>query len=122
MSAISRQRLIEINNMINKDVELIERKKFSNLIVGRMYIIKKIVFMTTRFGPAIVVTLFDSLDNVTFQTFLPKRVVETLSEDMVKTMNSSPDDKYTLTYLGQSTTVYSGGKTKALLNFGILEQ
>jgi hypothetical protein len=120
MSAISRQSLEEINNIINKDVEVLERKKFSALTVGKMYIIKKIQFMTTRFGKTIVVTLFDSIEDVTFQTFLPKRVVETLSEDIVKSMNLS-SDKYTVTYLGQSSNVYSSGNTRALLNFGILE-
>lgn len=118
--SVSRQTLAELNNTINKDVELMERRKISSLDVGKIYVIKKILFVPTRFGKSIIATLFDSSDNVTFQAFLPKRVVEMLSEDTIKMMNNS-DGKYTITYLGQSSTVHSSGNTRSFLNFGMLE-
>lgn len=118
--SISKQSLGEINNMINKNVEFLERRKLSALTVGQTYMLKKIIFITTRYGKSIVVTLYDPTHDVTFETFLPKRVAETLTDDTVESMNKS-NDKYTLTYLGQSSPVSSGGNTRALFNFGFLE-
>lgn len=118
--SISQQTLADINNMINKDVEFIERRKLSALTVGEPYMLKKISLITTRYGKSIVVTLYDRTHDVTFETFLPKRVTETLSEDIVESMGKL-SDKYTLTYLGQSPHVYSGGNTRALINFGFVE-
>jgi hypothetical protein len=117
--SLSKQSLSEINIMLNKDVEFLERRKFSTLTVDEIYFIKKIIIMTTRYGKAILARLHDKTNNVTFETFLPKHVLETLSEYTIEIMNKS--DKYTLTYLGHSSQVFSGGKTRKLLNFGSLE-
>lgn len=117
--SLSKEMLTAINDVINKESEILERKKFTTLNIGAVYIIKKIIFLTTRFGKAIVATLYDRENDVMFQTFLPKRVAETISEDTVELMNKS-DGKYTVTYLGQSSNVISGN-SKALLNFGFLE-
>lgn len=110
--------LAEINDMISKD-EFLERRKIATLTVGKVYVIKKINFVATRFGKSIVVTLHDPTDNATFETFLPKRVVETLTNDTVEIMNKA-SDQYSLTYLGQSSNVSAGGNTRALINFGCL--
>ena len=122
--SISGETLAEINNMINKDVEFRERRKFTTLTVGKIYGIRKMTFMTTRFGRTIVVTLYDPTDGAMFDTFLPKRVVEMLTADIFETMSKSCD-KYTLTYLGQSSNILGGGggggNTRALFNFGCLE-
>lgn len=114
------QTINEINNLLNKEIEFAERRKITSLRVGEAYIIKKMASLTTRFGKAILVTLYDQTLNEAFESFLPKRVVETLAEDTVETMNKS-EGKFTLTYLGQSSHVFSGGVTKTLLNFGMLE-
>ena len=116
--SISKQTLTEINDLISKD-EFFERRKISTLTVGKIYVIKKINSVATRFGNSIVVTLHDATDNATFETFLPKRVVETLSEDTIETMNKA-SGQYSLTYLGQSSNVIAGGNSRALLNFGCL--
>lgn len=118
--SVSQQTLTEINNMINKEVECVERRKLSALTVGKIYLIKKIIFVTTRYGKSIVVTLYDRTHDVTFESFLPKRVAETMTNEAVESMNNS-SDRYTLTYLGQSSHVFSGGNTRTLFNFGILE-
>ena len=116
--SISKQTLTEINDLISKD-EFVERRKVSTLIVGRIYVIKKINCMATRFGKSIVVTLYDPTENATFESFLPKRVVETLTDDTVEKMNKA-SGQYSLTYLGQSSNVVAGGNSRALLNFGCL--
>jgi hypothetical protein len=121
MGASSKNILLQINGMINKEYEILEQKKFTTLTVGMSYPIKNIKFLPTRFGKAIVATLYDSVNNVTFKTFLPKRVVETLTEYHIDAMNNS-DGKYTVIYLGQSPNQIGGvDKSKALLNFGYLE-
>lgn len=117
---ISKEILNDINNKLAKDVEFLENRKISTLDVGKIYIIKQMTSMNARFGRAIVVVLHDTRENVTFQSFLPKRAVETVSDEIVQIMNDS-DGKYTLTYLGQGTRVFSGNNTKTLLNFGYLE-
>jgi hypothetical protein len=118
--SISRETLDEINKVVSKDVEFIERRKISNLDMGKVYIIKKMVSLVTRFGKTILVTLLDESENITFNTFLPKRVAETLTENLVDVMNGS-DGKYTLTYLGQSKQVFAGNNTRALVSFGCVE-
>jgi len=118
--SLSNEILTEINNSINKEHVVVERKKFTTLTVGTNYIVKKLTFLTTRFGKAIIVMLYDSGNDATFETFLPKRVVENLSGDIIEIMNKS-EGKYTLTYLGQSPNLTLGGNSKALLNFGCLE-
>lgn len=118
--SISREMLLEINNILNKEHEFLERRKFTSLTVGAKYIIKKIVFMTTRFGKAVHATLYDVTSEATFETFLPKRVADTLPETTVEIMNNS-NGKYTVTYLGQSPKIIVGGNARSLLTFGCLE-
>lgn len=118
--SISKQTIDEINSKLNQDVEIVEQRNITSLTIGEAYVIKKMAFISTRFGKTILATLYDKTVNETFQSFLPKRVVETLSEDTIESMNKI-DNKYSLTYLGQSTRVFSGGNTKAILNFGVVE-
>jgi len=110
--------VVEINNMLNKDFNYLERKKISSLKINEAYLIRKLVPMVTRFGKTILATLYDKTDDVVFETFLPKRIAEIITENNINIMNSS--HKYTLTYLGQSSHSYAG-HTKSLLNFGCLE-
>ena len=119
--SISTKTLNELNEMFSRDIEFIERKKITELSVGKAYTIKKMASMTTRFGKCLLVALQDpdAGENVTFETFLPKRVAETLSDDIVDTMSKS-SGKYTITYLGQGTKVF-GNNTRTLLSFGTLE-
>ena len=119
MSGVSKEELSKINNMLNNDLEFSERRKISALTVGKIYIIKKMILMITRFGKTILVHLHDETHNVTFETFLPKRVAETVPEGFIETMNQS-ESKYTLAYLGQSSQAYFGN-TRSLLTFGCLE-
>ena len=118
--SVSKEFLDKINSMLSKNGDMVDQKKIIDLTVGEVYIIKKMVSMTTRFGKSIVVRLYDKTHDATFECFLPKRVVEMLPDGTVDIMNTS-EDKYTLTYLGQSSHVFSGGKTRALLNFGTVE-
>lgn len=117
---LSKETLSEINSIINREYEIVERRKFTALTVGVAYIIKKVLFLHTRFGETILVTLYDSSKEETFETFLPKRVAETLTENITEAMNQS-NGKYTLTYLGQSPGIVAGRNSRALLNFGCLE-
>lgn len=118
--AIPKETLDKINTLLSKEPEFIECRKISSLTVGNAYVIKKIVYINTRFGKTILVTLYDESNDKLFQSFLPKRVVETMSEKNVENMNMS-EGKYTLTYMGQSLQTFSGGKTRTLLSFGYLE-
>jgi hypothetical protein len=113
----------KINSMINKEYAFLEQRKFTTLTVGMNYIIKNINFLNTRFGKAIVATLYDQDDvnSVIFKTFLPKRVAETVTENFIELINNQ-DGKFTLTYLGQSPRADGFvDNSQALLNFGCLE-
>lgn len=116
--SISQQNLTEINNLINRDVEFVKARKFSTLTVGKIYLIKKINIVPTRYGKSVVVTLYDRTHDSTFHSFLPKHVVETLTDEVVQSMNN---DRYTLTYLGKSSQVSYNGNSRSQLNFGVLE-
>lgn len=118
---ISNQILTEINDNINK-INLLERKKVSSLTVGEIYIIHKIVPLTTRFGKTLLITLCDKTASAApFQSFLPKRVADNLSDETIEIMNKS-EGGYTLTYLGQSAPVFLGGGSRAIINFGCLQE
>ena len=118
--SIVKEILDKINLVLTKDVEFIEMRKISTLDVGKIYLIQGIKILNTRFGRAILVILYDEGNNLTFQSFLPKRVSDTLTDDTVKIINEA-GGKYTLTDLGQGTKVFSGNVTKILLNFGYIE-
>ncbi|KAJ8974987.1 hypothetical protein NQ317_003176 [Molorchus minor] len=77
------------------------------------------LLLDTRYGKAILVHLFDESANITFKSFLPKRVTEHLKADLMDKINL-PEAKYTLTYLGQSQSSF-GGKEKSLLKFDLKE-
>lgn len=110
--------LAELNKIINQDMEIIQQRAISSLILNKAYIIKNLVIVNTRFGKSALVTLFDESENSSFKSFLPKRITEHLTENIIKEINSS-DTKYTLTYLGQSPPFYSGARTRSLLKFDL---
>lgn len=112
--------LSQLNSIINQDVEILEQKPVSSLSINQAYIIKNISVLKTKFGRALLVTLFDESANTTFRSFLPKRVTEHLQDDLVDKINLS-GSKYTVTYLGQSLPVFKGAKSKSLLKFDIIE-
>ncbi|KAJ8914429.1 hypothetical protein NQ315_017525 [Exocentrus adspersus] len=93
--------LNEINEMISADLELHELKPLTKLAVGKPYTIKTFTITNTRFGKTILALLFDVSEGVTFKSFLPQRVLKAFTEDVVTSINMS-QEKYTLTYLGQS--------------------
>ena len=103
--SISKETFDQLNKMFSKDVELMGRKKITELIVGEAYKIQKMISMTTRFGKTLLVVLQDGGENGAFETFLPKRVAETLPDDIVDIISGN-SGKYTLTYLGQGERVF----------------
>ena len=73
--------------------------------------------INTRFGKSIVVNLLEESTIATFKSFLPKRVVDLISEDIISKINSS-NGKYTLTYLGLRPPMYVGAKPGVMVRFG----
>lgn len=118
--AVSNITLAKLNDIINQDMEILEKKAISSLIVNKPYIIKQLLMLSTRFGKAILVTLFDENANTTFKSFLPKRVTEYLNEETINKMNLS-DSRYALTYLGQSSPMFPGAKTRSLIKFELID-
>lgn len=116
--AISELDLLALNAIINESTEALEQRSISSLIVNKAYIIKKISVVNTRFGKSIAINLFEESTVTTFKSFLPKRVVEVINEDIINKINSS-GGKYTLTYLGQRPPMYIGAKSSAIIQFGI---
>lgn len=117
--SLTKQFFDGLNEQINKDVEFLECRKFAALDVGVIYLIKSLDPVNTRFGKSIIATLLDPIHNIAFQTFLPKRISETLTNDVIDNINIS-SEKYTLTYLGQSSNPV-GGLSRSLVNFGLME-
>lgn len=115
--AISELDLLALNAMINESTDVLEQKPISSLIINKAYIIKKMSMINTRFGKSIIVNLFEESTITTFKSFLPKRVVEHISEDLIEKINLS-GGKYTLTYLGQRPPMYVGAKSSAMIRLG----
>lgn len=116
--AISEVDLLALNELINQDMQVLEQRSISALILNKPYIIKKISLVNTRFGKSIIVTLFEESSITTFKSFLPKRFVEIICENTIDKINSS-NGKVTLTYLGQSSPAYPGAKSSPLISFGV---
>lgn len=118
--AVSKINLTSINNNIVQNDEILEKRSISSLTLFKAYIIKKLLMLNTRFGKTVSATLFDASVNTTFKSFLPKRVTDQLTEDIINEINVS-NGKYTLTYTGQSLPIYAGAKTRSLIKFDIME-
>lgn len=118
---ITNDNLLALNERINEDVEVLEKKPISSLILNKAYVIKKMFMLNTRFGKSILVNLFNTDTNTTFKSFLPKRIAELLNVDLIEEVNSS-DGKYALIYLGQSPSLYVGAKSRSLIKFEIISR
>lgn len=116
---ISLSTLSELNNLINREMESVEQRRLSSVTVDKPYVIKKLTVVNSRFGKVILAHLFDDSSNTTFKSYLPKRVTEYLDVGIMDKINSS-DLKYTLTYLGQDQPSFVGGKSRALVKFGLI--
>lgn len=117
--ALSCEDLNKINNNINSDFENISLRQFTSLEINRPYLIFTLSMMNSRYGKCVLATLFDDNDRK-FKCFLPKRVVEHLSEENLSKINFT-QAKYTLTYIGQSKPLFKDAKCRPLLKFGLLE-
>lgn len=111
--------LLTLNERINENIEILEQKSISSLILNKAYVIKKMLVFNTRFGKTILVNLFDEITNTTFKSFLPKRITELLNAFFIEEINSS-DGKYALIYLGQSSPMYVGAKPRTLIKFELV--
>lgn len=116
--AISEIDLLALNELINQDSQVLEHKPISSLTINKSYIIKKMLPVNTRFGKSIVMHLFEESTITTFKSFLPKRVVDNLSEDIIDQINSS-NGKYTFTYLGQRVPAYVGAMPSSIVRFDL---
>lgn len=110
-----------INENINSNHDVFECKSLTSLIINKPYIIKKMCVLNSRYGRCILTILLDSNLNNTFKTFLPERVLETLTDNIIATINAS-QGKYTLTYEGQSIPLATGRRPKSLIKFDTIKQ
>lgn len=108
--------LADLNKVSSQGAEILELRSISSLNVNKAYIIKRMSVFKTRFGKSCLVHLFDEGENINFKSFIPKRIAECISDDIVEKINSSPDG-YTLSYLGQSAPIFEGAKTSSLIKF-----
>lgn len=118
--SISKAEIIAINDIINREMQVLPIKSLSSLTVGRVYVIEAMSLKKTKFGKAILVTLEDEAEKVTFNTWLPKRITDQFNEDQINGIHSSPK-KYSMTYMGQSPVTSPGSRTHALVFFNLIE-
>jgi hypothetical protein len=119
--SISKSDLEALNSDINRETPIYEQKPLNSLIIGKPYIIHSISSVNTRYGKCIVTILAeDDKGGSLFRCWLPKRLTEKMSDEVIERMNKS-DVKYSLTYLGPSSVKSQNVKPKSLLNFGMLE-
>lgn len=111
--------LLTLNERIIEDTEVLEQKPISSLTLNKVYVIKKMLMLNTRFGKSVLVNLLDEGTNTTFKSFLPKRVAELLNVSLIEEINAS-DGKYALIYLGQSSPMYVGAKSRSLIKFEVI--
>ena len=111
--------LFALNEKINQDGENLERRAFSTLTIKRSYFIKKLMPLNSRFGKCVLAILYEEPGSVPFKTFLPRRVTEFLSADLIAKINSA-DAKYTVAYLGQSSPSAATTRSRALIKFDVV--
>lgn len=117
--ALSIDDLNKINNDINGEFDDIPRRSISSLEIDVPYLIKKLSFINTRYGKCVLAVLCDQKCNTNFKCFLPKRVTEHITEDILSKINLSWE-QYTIAYIGQNKSTLKDAKSKALIKFGII--
>jgi hypothetical protein len=117
---MSRSDLELLNLSINKENPVMEQKLLSTSIIDKPYLLVNISSINTKYGKCILTTLAeDSNGDVLFKCWLPKRVTNSISDELIEKMNKS-DSKYSLTYLGKSVMKNSNIQSRSLLKFDIL--
>lgn len=121
MAEVSEINLASINeNINNSHYDVYECKPLTTLTINKPYTIKKMQVLNSRYGRCLLAILLDTNLNSTFKTFLPERVLETLTDDIIAKINCS-QGKYTLAYEGQSIPLAMGRKPKSLIKFDIVK-
>lgn len=115
---ITKIELEKLNSSINQN-KLLERRQLSTLTINKPYKLKEIKNITTKFGKTILAVLEDTSDNATFETFLPKRIIDYMSEEIIEKFNKD-NCIYSLTYLGQVESSVKGSNPTSLLKFDVL--
>jgi len=91
---LSSSKLYHILNKFN-EVGLVRTRKMKDLEIGKTYDLHALKSTETKFGPAIVATLFDG--NKIFTVLLPKRFVQAFPYDNIDYVNMRP---FLMKYLG----------------------
>lgn len=99
-----------INSKIN-EVPKFDRRSFKSLTVNKPYPIRSLAVTETRYGRCVVSQLLDSGE--VFQCWLPKRLVDTLTENFINVVNAKPDT-YTVSHVGDE---HRGSISRALVKF-----
>lgn len=107
--------LESLNTNLSKSVE---SRSISSLTVNQKYIIKQIAHVSTRYGKTVSLILYEENGVDTFLVFLPKRVLETITDTVIDKLND-PDKKFVFIYLGQKVLL-NGSKSQSLFKFGYL--
>lgn len=118
--SISKAELEVLNDAINKEEEIYDQVSISSLLINHAYLMKNISICNTKYGKAVLVVIFDDINNITVKSWLPKKVSDHLTENIVKQLGSS-DSQYTITYLGQSIPLFHNAKTHSLISFDVIE-
>ncbi|VEN54040.1 unnamed protein product [Callosobruchus maculatus] len=119
--SVSASELHEINNKINCELDnKILFRTLSSLTVNKAHTIKNLSPVKSKFGECLVATLLEDNANE-FKVWLPKRVSAHMSEAVIEEINES-QNKYLLTYIGQSSPKTPGTRSKCLMKFDYIQK
>lgn len=95
----------------------VESKSISSLTINHKYVIKNISHVSTRYGKTVSLILYEENGADTFLVFLPKRVLDTITEEVIEKVNNS-NKKLAFIYLGQKVSLNSS-KSQSLFKFAL---
>ena len=93
-----------------------ENKNLKELTVDRKYTITDLKSVKTRFGRSVLISLYDSIEEKSYNCFSTKKISSILTDETIKNINLSEESLY-LIYKGE-VKAFSGSKvTSPIVEF-----
>lgn len=106
-----------LNKLLGEWPALLDQRELRSLVRDQIYVIKAIIVKDTRYGKCLLTHLIDRNSLELFQCWLPKRITNLVSDEIITTINAS-EGQYALIYLGEIPCF--GAKTRSHIRFDLV--
>lgn len=117
ISIMSLAEIDALNAKMNESPKWLDQKPLKSLTLNKLYYIRSLLVKETRYGKSVLAQLCDKESNEVFQCWLPARITEMLSSNIITEANNN-QDRYALMYQGEQE--YPGLKSRAIIKFHLV--